>query len=568
MTDPPTRLAGLADAYWQATLGFEPLFATQIGERSFDALVPGRSPEAVDRHAERLTALRRDLATVDPAELAGPEAVTWSALAEQIDGDLAALAARLHEWTVDPLAGPQVEIMDVESFQAVRSVAEGRDLVERWRAMGAWLDETSASRCRAIGSGRVAVASPIRRVIDEIDGILAARPEESALLAPARVDHPDWPEGEVDRFREDVELAVRDLVLPALARYRDALAREVLPAARPDVRPGICHIDGGEAAYADLIRVHTSLPLSADELHATGLAEVDRIRDELAALGERTLGTAGVPEIQGRLRSDPALHFGTSDEVLDAAVRALARANEAIPAWFGILPRAVCEVVVMGAHEEAHSTIAYYRQPPEDGSRPGQYYVNTGAPETRPRYEAEALAYHESVPGHHLQIAIGQELGGLPAFRRNLGPTSFVEGWGLYTERLADEMGLYSSDLDRIGVLSYDGWRACRLVVDTGMHAFGWTRQRAIDYMVENTVLAENNVANEVDRYITWPGQALAYKVGQLEILRLRERARTALGERFDPRAFHDAVLGAGAIPLEVLRDRVMSWVTSAGTET
>ena len=211
----------------------------------------------------------------------------------------------------------------------------------------------------------------------------------------------------------------------------------------------------------------------------------------------------------------------------------------------------------MPPHEEEHSTIAYYREPAADGGRPGRYYVNTFAPETRPRYEAEALAFHESVPGHHLQIAIAQELDELPTFRRHAEVTAFIEGWGLYSERLADEMGLYTADLDRIGMLSFDAWRACRLVVDTGMHALGWSRSRAIGYMTEHSALAVNNITNEVDRYLGWPGQALAYKIGQLELRRLRTDAEAALGPRFDVRAFHDALLGHGALPLAVLRDAV-----------
>jgi len=211
----------------------------------------------------------------------------------------------------------------------------------------------------------------------------------------------------------------------------------------------------------------------------------------------------------------------------------------------------------MQPHEEQHSTIAYYREPPLDGSRPGRYYINTYAPETRPRYEAEALAFHESVPGHHLQVAIGQELEHLPAFRRHGDFTAFVEGWGLYSERLANEMGLYSGDLDRIGMLSYDAWRASRLVVDTGMHALAWSRGEAIEFMTAHTALAPNNIANEVDRYIGWPGQALAYKIGQLEIRRLRAEAEAALGASFDIRRFHDAVLSHGALPLSVLRHSV-----------
>jgi uncharacterized protein (DUF885 family) len=267
--------------------------------------------------------------------------------------------------------------------------------------------------------------------------------------------------------------------------------------------------------------------------------------------------------ILARLRSDPLLHFSTSAEVLAVAEAALARANAAIPGWFGRLEKASCVVVEMGEHEARHSTIAYYREPAADGSRPGSYYINTSEPDTRPRYEAEVLAFHEAVPGHHLQIAIAQELQGLPAFRRLAGPTAYVEGWALYTERLSAEMGLLSGDMDRFGILSFDAWRASRLVVDTGLHAMDWSRDQAIGFMVEHTALAENNIANEVDRYLAMPGQALAYKLGQLEILRLREAARTALGSRFEIGGFHDAVLGQGALGLPTLAAHIEAWIDS-----
>jgi uncharacterized protein (DUF885 family) len=305
------------------------------------------------------------------------------------------------------------------------------------------------------------------------------------------------------------------------------------------------------------VRGHTSLDLVAEDVHAIGLEEIRRIDAEFVELGARLLGTAGLAGTLRALREDPALHFESREEIEAVARRSLDRANAAIGSWFGRLPKAPCEVVVMPPHEEKHSTIAYYREPSAGGSRPGQYYVNTYQPETRPRYEAETLAFHEAVPGHHLQLAIGQELDGLPAFRRFTGSTAFVEGWGLYTERLSEEMGLLSGEMDRFGVLSFDAWRACRLVVDTGMHALGWSRQRAIDFMVEHTALGENNIANEVDRYISYSGQALAYKLGQLEILRLRDEARARQGDRFDIRRFHDAVLDGGALPLPVLRQVV-----------
>ena len=324
--------------------------------------------------------------------------------------------------------------------------------------------------------------------------------------------------------------AIRDGIRPAFERQRSVLVDELRPIARPDDRAGLTHVPGGDAAYARLVRAHTTLDLAPEAIHAIGLEETERIDREFAGLGSQVLGTTGVSATLARLRDDPALRFTTRDEVRATAEDALRRANDAIGGWFGRLPHAPCEVVVMGDHEAKHSTIAYYRQPAADGSRPGRYYINTSEPTTRPRYEAEVLAFHEAVPGHHLQIAIAQELPDLPAFRRFSGPTAYVEGWGLYTERLCDEMGLYSGPLDRFGVLSFDAWRASRLVVDTGLHALGWSRARAIEFMLAHTALAENNIVNEVDRYLAMPGQALAYKLGQLELRRLRRESEAALG--------------------------------------
>jgi uncharacterized protein (DUF885 family) len=356
---------------------------------------------------------------------------------------------------------------------------------------------------------------------------------------------------------------VRDRVKPAFARYHAFLRERIRPAARPQDKPGLAALPGGVASYTSMIKVHTSLAWTPEEVHALGLAEIARIRGELSALGTKVLGTSDVAAIQKTLRGDPAMHFTTAEEIEAKAREALARAEAKMGDWFGILPKAPCEVKRMSDLEAPQSTIAYYQQPSTDGSRPGLYMINTYAPTTRPRYEAEALAFHEAVPGHHLQIAIAQELGDLPDFRKHGGTTAFSEGWGLYSERLADEMGLYSGDFDRFGTLSFEAWRASRLVVDTGIHALGWSRQQAIDYMIENTVLAPNNIANEVDRYISWPGQAVAYKVGQLEILRLREDARARLGARFDIKGFHDAVLAHGSVTLPILGDLVEEWVTS-----
>ena len=548
------RLAGEA---WEVVLAADPLFATSLGDRRFDDRLADNRPAARAAHRSALANLLDRARSLPQAGLAGEPAVTRAALVGFLEMELAIATADINRWTIDPLEGPQVALLNLASYQAVDEPADGDRMTARWRAMGPYVDQHTANVLTALDDGFVSPAAPIRAVVDELDSLLAQAIADWPLLEPAAGERPGWSEGARRRFAAGLRTAVEESVRPAFARYRSVLVDRVQPRARPDDRPGIAELPGGRADYARLTRAHSSLDLSADEIHAIGLAEVERIDGELAESAGRAIGLGERSAAIERLRTDPALRFATSAQVFATGQAALDRAIAALPDWFGILPRAGCVIVEMGAHEAAHSTIAYYLQPAEDGSRPGRYYLNTSAPETRPRYEAEALAFHESVPGHHLQLAIAQELTGLPAFRRHAGTTAFIEGWGLYCERLSDEMGLYTGDLDRIGIASFDGWRACRLVVDTGIHVLGWSRDRAIAYMLDHPALAPGNIANEVDRYISWPGQAVAYKLGQLEIHRLREEARSRLAGRFDIRAFHDAVLSEGALPLSTLRSVV-----------
>ncbi len=547
-------LRRLASEYWEAQMEDNPTFATVLGDRRFDDKLQDITPEARARFDRRVASILERCKSIKEDALPDGDRLTLEALAVSAGSSLDYSSCRLEEWAVDPLQGPQIEFANMASVQPIRSPAEARAMVKRWTAMGNFFDDYSENLRRGLNEGKAAVRICLEKVIDEVQE-LASKPEaESPFAIPLATEHGDWAEKDRKEFREGLTVAMRDSIEPSLKRLRDFLEKEALPKARPEDRPGVVHIPGGKEAYSRLIRVHTSLDLTPEELHATGLAEVARVNSETERLGEKVFGIKERKAVLAKLRSDRSLYFSSRDEVAEKAESALAKAKAAIAKWFGRLPKADCEVVRMGEHEEKHSTIAYYRQPAADGSRPGSYYINTYAPETRPRYEAEALAYHESIPGHHLQIAIAQELEGIPEFRKNGGVTAFVEGWGLYSERLADLMGLYSSDLDRIGVLSYDAWRACRLVVDTGMHAMKWTRDQAINFMLENTALAKNNIVNEVDRYITWPGQALAYKTGQLEMLRLRGEAQKRLGARFDIRKFHDVVLCNGAVPLRALR--------------
>jgi len=561
-----SRLAALADAYWEATLEEQPILATAIGDRRYDDRMPDPTPAGTAAHRARAEALLAEVEALGPAQsLPASARVTWSTLHESLVGDIAALASGLDAWNVDSLEGVPAGLLVIPDFQRVETPAAGGALIERWHAMAGYLDAHVATLRASIADGRVAATPTIDRNLQLLDSLLAEPthrwPLVTTPLAAASAEDAAHSPAERERFSTALRAVTEDEIRPALGRLRRFLADELRPVARPDTAPGMGHVPGGIDGYRGLIRHHTSLDAVPETFHETGLHEIARIDEEIEALAGRVLGTRGLSEAIDRLRNDPALGFSTREEVLASGVEALARANAAVPAFFGRLPKAPCVVVPNGPHEEEHGTLAYYREPAADGSRPGQFYLNLAHPETRRRYEAEALAYHESVPGHHLQIAIMQELDDLPTFRRHLGVTAFVEGWGLYTERLADEMGLYSNDLSRLGVLSYDAWRASRLVVDTGLHALGWTRDQAVAYMTEHTALATNNIANEIDRYIGMPGQALAYKTGQLVMFRLRAEAQARLGARFDIRGFHDVLLGSGAVPMTTMADIVEGWV-------
>jgi uncharacterized protein (DUF885 family) len=561
---PGQKLAELCDEFWQGSLEANPTRATSLGDKRYDDRLDDITPKGIAKDKKRLEGILARAKAIDLSALPPKDRLTRTALITDVEGQLAELSCAFYEWTVDPLGGPQTQFMDLPDYTNIETPDDAANLVKRTKLMGPYLDDQIANLLAGKAKGEVASRAAVTKTIDQLSRLIASPVESLGIWKPAVAAHPKWAQADSERFAKELREAIQTSLLPGLERYRAFLEKEILPAARPPERAGLSALPQGVECYRQMIRVHTSLDLTPEEIHKIGLEQVAKFRRDLADLGKKVFGTSDVAEIQRRLRTSPEMHFKTSAEVEAKAREALARAQAAVPKWFGILPKAPCEVKVMGMHEAPYSTIAYYREPSADGKRPGTYMINTYLPETRPRYEAEALAFHESVPGHHLQISIAQELTGLPEFRKHDGVTAFFEGWALYTEHLADEMGLYSSDVDRLGMLSFDAWRACRLVVDTGLHAMGWSRQQAIDYMTENSVLAENNVVNEVDRYITWPGQALAYKLGQREILSLRDEAKRRLGARFDIKAFHDAVLSNGAVTLPVLREQVEDYIAQA----
>ncbi|HEY1812457.1 MAG TPA: DUF885 domain-containing protein [Kofleriaceae bacterium] len=560
-------LRGVIAAHWQYMMKWSPTYATTLGDHRYDAVLARYDEASIGRmHAER-DQLITQLVAIDPAKLGDTDRVTYKLLRQQLEADHDQDICKFWEWNVaSDSQSPLGQLSYLVESHTVKTPADAKNLIARL-GMGAQLvDDTIANVSVGLASGRVASAERVRRAIAQVDNELAKPVDGWSMMNPAWAyatgsDDP-W-NGQRDRLYAELREVVTEQIVPAIERYRDFLRDRVLPKARGD-QEGVGALPDGDACYRATIETHVGLPMTPAELHQLGLTEITRTDRELAALGAKVLGTSSLAETVARLRTDRSLYFENREQILAAAQHALDAAKAAIPRYFSTLPKVDCVMREIPAYEAPFSTVAYYREPHYDGSKPGEYFVNTYKPETRSRYELEALTWHESIPGHHLQIAIAQELGAVPAFRKLGGSTAFVEGWALYTEQLADEMGLYTADIDRLGKLSFDAWRASRLVVDTGIHAMGWTRAQAESFMREHTALTEINIQNEVDRYIGWPGQALAYKVGQLEILKLRDEAKQHLGDRFDLKAFHAVVLGAGAVTLPVLDERVRAWITSS----
>ena len=549
MTDDLQRLAA---EYHDFRMEIWPTSAHMLGDYRFADRYENASRAAEDREisafrafAARAEALPSDGLTADERisrEMIALDATALAGLAE----------ARLEEFGVDPIFGPQASLAVRIPKMTLPSADVSEAMPAKFRGIARMFRDKADRHREGVANGRTPADFACRQIVEQLDAWLAIPVAEDPMLAtaePAGI-------GDIDAWRAELLRTVRDEIRPALSAYRDVIRDEVLPAARPDDKCGLTWLADGEEAYARSITFYTTLSMSPREIHELGLQQVASLADEYRALGPETVGVSDLEGIFEAMRSDPALHHTNADDIVTASVAALDKAKAAMGDWFGILPKADCTV-----EATPHGAIAYYFAPAKDGSRGGVFFMNTSDPSGWGRYQIEATAYHEGIPGHHLQLAISTELEHVPEFRKRSFIPAYGEGWGLYTERLADEMGLYSTPLDRMGMLSADSMRACRLVVDTGMHALGWSRRQAIDYMVANSPMRESHVAAEIDRYAVTPGQALAYMLGRLEIQRIRREVEAELENRFDIKGFHDAVLGSGAMPLPTLARHVRAWV-------
>lgn len=551
----PLRVLG--EEYWEYQLEASPVSALMLGDHRFADRFDEFSREAEDRDIAALRAFVARAEAIEPTGLTDEERITRDVLIFEAGTNASMAETRQAEFGINHVVGFQAMFPVMATQLPIETAEHADQLVSMYGEVGRALDELSGRVTEGIASGRTPPRHEVGETISQLDGFLAADLAADPLMAvrvPAEFD-----ETAAAAWKERLGAAVESSIRPALRRLRDLLENEVMAVARPEDRSGVCWISDGEELYARAIHRHTSLPMEAAEIHEIGLQAIERLADEYRDLGAKVLGTTSLSNIFSRLREDPDLRFKNGADLVTASEQAMAKAKEEMADWFGRLPQADCVVA-----ETPTGPAAFYLPPALDGSRPGTFFINTADPGGWGRYEIEAMAYHEGIPGHHFQLAIAQELTDLPEFRKHARVTAYGEGWGLYTERLADEMGLYSGDLERLGMLSMDSMRAGRLVVDTGIHAMGWSRQQAIEYLSRNAPMSMSNITDEVDRYIGIPGQALSYMIGRLEILRIRGEAEDRMGDTFDIKGFHDAVLSHGMVPLEVLARVVEEWSRSS----
>lgn len=552
---PTAALGQLADAYWEGLLRRAPTFATFVGDERYNDRLPDVGPAGRAEEETAYRAVLAGLAEIPSDGLAAEEHITRDMLRLTAEEGLEALRLRLDEMAVDQMDGPQVWLPDLLNWHRTDTPERVAQLVARYRAFPTYVDQYLGNLADGVRDGRTAPTIAVERVVGQLRALLGTPVEASPLAAPAR----QFPAEQGGPLLDAVEAAV----YPAFQRLLAYLEDPYLPQhARRE--PGVWAVADGEQIYALAARHHTTTDLTPRELHQLGQEELAGIHAEMRAIMQARGDTSGdIRRFTQRLIADPANLPASSAQILEDAEHLLAVAQAALPRAFGRLPRTPCVVKPIEPFRERDAPPAFYYPSSQDGTRPAVFYVNTFDPSSRPRHTVPALVFHEGVPGHHLQISLAQEKMDLPAFRRlGTGTTAnaYVEGWALYTERLADELGLYPDDLARYGMLGYQAWRACRLLVDTGLHALRWSRQQAIDVFFQNVGLSEGETVNEVDRYIIWPGQALSYKVGHREIARLREDTRQRLGPRFDLRAFHDKLLSHGPVPLSTLRSTLAAW--------
>ncbi|MDX1624844.1 MAG: DUF885 domain-containing protein [Gemmatimonadota bacterium] len=570
------KLHALFELQWERSMAWHPEFATYVGWPGGDhGAWTDNALEAIEERREQAGDPLLVLETIDREALSEEDRLNYDLFARDVRLDVEGNRFPSHLAPLNQLGGPQQDVAQLLSIQPHRTVEEYEAILSRLRGAPEVFENAVDRMEEGLEQGVTPPKVTLRDVPEQVENQIVEDPLESPMLA-AFTEFPETvSEPVAERLRTEAIEIYRDEIVPALRVFHTFLVDEYIPGARESI--AATELPDGEAWYAYRVRRLTTTDLTPREIHDIGLAEVERIRSEMERIVSQTAEErAADPDAPDGndfdaftewLRTDPRFYFEEENELLEGYRDIAKRADPELVKLFGTLPRLPYGVEPVPDYAEKSQTTAYYRRGSPEANRAGIFFANTYALDTRPKWEMEALTLHEAVPGHHLQIAIAQELEDLPRFRRFTGPTAYVEGWGLYSESLGEEMGFYEDPYSKFGQLSYEMWRAVRLVVDTGMHAFGWDRQRAIDFFASNSAKPLHDITVEIDRYIVWPAQALAYKIGERKIKELRATATEELGDDFDVRAFHDVVLGAGAIPLEILERRVMGWIAEVKGE-
>ena len=559
MTTASTHLTRLFSDHWQAQMEYDPLFASMCGDHRYDDRLPTVSEAAISAWRSQLQAFRTRQDSIPKDELSPADQLNSDIFAQLLDVEIVELGHGFYRLPIARTAGFHLSLPDLPMLMPLADLHGYENYISRLQAIRTYFAGNIELMRSGLHTGYLPPLATLEGIEQGLQPHILEDPAKSVFYNPFDNFPSSIPAEERERLRQAGLDAIRASIIPA---YR-SLLKFVLDEYRPAARPGIAasELPRGAEFYQSRIRYFTSLDLTPEQVHATGLGEVTRIRAEMQTVISKTGFKGDLKAFIEFLRTDERFYARSADELMQVTALLLKRIDGELPRLFKTLPRLPYGIRPIPDFSAPGNTTAYYMPGAGDGTRAGFYYVNTYDLKSRPFYEIEALSLHEAVPGHHLQIAIQQELTDLPTFRRFSGFTSFVEGWALYSERLGLEMGFYQDPYSDFGRLSYEMWRACRLVVDTGMHALGWSRQQAIDFMLANTSSTELNIINEVDRYVAWPGQALAYKIGEIKIRELRAYAEKELGERFNLREFHDLLLLAGAVPLGILENRVKEWV-------
>src|SRR6201998_3764978 len=558
--DRTKALHGLFHDYWEENLKRQPEFASSIGDKRYNDQVSDYSVKAINDWLATEQDLLMKLAAIDSTGLSDQDRISQELLVRRLTDDQEAAEFKAWEMPVNQMGGIYATYPQLVAQLSFTTVKDYDDWIARLHAIPKAFDQVTANMSIGIDDKRVPPKYLLEKTLEQVKQLASQKPEDSPLALPLKKFPASISAAEQTRIKTQMLAAITREVLPAYNRFARFLEVAYIPAGRSE--PGISSLPDGAKYYQFLIRQTTTTNLTADQIHQIGLNEVKKDEAEMLAIAQK-LGFQDLKSFQASLKANPKLKATSREQLLDAYRGYLGPMQAKLPQLFGHLPKAPFEVVPVPDFLEKTSAPAYYQAGTPDGSRPGRLFIDTYNPTDRDLYQVEEIAYHEGLPGHHLQISIARELEGVPEFRKFGGYTAFAEGWGLYAERLGQDVGFYQDPYSDYGRLQGDIWRAIRLVVDTGVHSQHWTRQQMVDYFHDHPAIDETSIQAEVDRYIAWPSQALAYKIGQLKILELRARAQKELGAKFDIRAFHDQVIDSGSLPLDVLDERITAWIAS-----